>query len=93
MRFVVDNTNPTPFDRARYIKEAKRNRYNVIGYFFDTTLEDALFRNQLRKGKELIPEKGIRATMKKLIIPKFDEGFDELFRVTIMDNKFSVTPM
>lgn len=93
MRFAIDNTNPTTFDRARYLKNAKQNKYLVSGYFFDTTLEDALLRNSFRKGKEFIPEKGIRATMKKLIIPKMCEGFDELFKVTIKNNIFLVEPM
>lgn len=32
--FVVDNTNPTKSDRARYIVEAKQSGYKIIGIFF-----------------------------------------------------------
>lgn len=83
MRFVVDNTNPTIQDRQRYISRAKAAHFKVTGYFFDSTLEEALFRNSLRKGKEIIPEKGIRATRNKLVEPSLKEGFDELYRVTL----------
>ena len=93
MRFVVDNTNPTIIKRQRYIKEAKQHRYQVTGYFFDTSLEEALLRNLNRKDKEVIPEKGIRATLKKLVIPRIEEGFDELYRVTIDGTGFRVEQM
>lgn len=93
MRFVIDNTNPTIIKRQRYIKEAKQHKYRVTGYFFDTSLEDALVRNLNRKEKEVIPEKGIRATFKKLDIPRIEEGFDELYRVTIDPGGFRVEQM
>ena len=83
MRFVIDNTNPTVPDRARYIRLAKEAHFKVIGYFFDSPLEDALNRNAIRTEKEIIPEKGIRATLNKLQGPTLAEGFDELYRVTI----------
>ena len=93
-RFVIDNTNPVPEDRARYIGKAKSKKFSVIGYFFDSTLDDALMRNRFREGKERIPEVGIRATFKKLTPPSFDEGFDELFRVRVLpDNRFDVQKM
>lgn len=93
MRFVIDNTNPTITKRQRYIKEAKQHKYRVTGYFFDTSLEEALQRNLNRKGKEMIPEKGIRATLKKLVMPQIEEGFDELYRVKIDRAGFRVEQM
>ncbi len=93
MRFVIDNTNPTIIKRQEYIKEAKQHKYRVTGYFFDTSLEEALQRNLNRRGKELISEKGIKATMKKLVIPRIEEGFDELYRVTIDKVGFRVEKM
>jgi hypothetical protein len=42
-------------------------------------------------GKENLPEVGIRGTLKKLQLPSFDEGFDELYQVEIANNDFKVT--
>ena len=77
--FVVDNTNPTKADRARYIDVAKAAGYRVIGYFFESKLQDCIRRNDLRVGKEKLPAKAIAATSNKLEIPSMDEGFDELY--------------
>jgi len=41
-RLLVDNTNPWPSDRARYIGVAREAGFRVIAYFFDTTLRDAI---------------------------------------------------
>lgn len=79
--FVVDNTNPTRADRARYIEVAKAAGYRVIGYFFESKLQDCIRRNDLRTGKEKISAKAIAATSNKLEIPSKDEGFDELYFV------------
>ena len=79
--FVIDNTNPTVEDRARYISSAKANEYHIIGYFMESKLKDCIARNALREGKARIPEKAIAATSNKLVIPSLDEGFDELYFV------------
>lgn len=83
-KFVVDNTNPTAADRKRYIEPARAARFRIIGYYFETTVEDALQRNALRTGKEKIPEIGVRGTHRKLQPPSHAEGFDELFRVRVL---------
>lgn len=88
--FVIDNTNPTKKDRAKYIAIAKANKFKVIGYYFQSKLADALARNNQRTGKEKIPEIGIAGTYKRLSLPSFDEGFDELYYVTIEDNTFTI---
>ena len=91
-RFVVDNTNPTREDRERYIQPAKAHKYEVIGYYFQSRLEEALERNALREGKARIPDRGVRATHKKLEMPDLDEGFDQLFFVKIESGNFHVSP-
>lgn len=79
--FVVDNTNPTKADRARYIELAKEYGYRVIGYFFESKIQDCIRRNDLRDGKEKLPAKAIAATSNKQEIPSKNEGFDELYFV------------
>lgn len=79
--YVVDNTNPTKEDRARYIPTAKAMGYRVIGYFMQSRLQECIARNNLREGKERIPAKAIAMTSNRLEMPSFDEGFDELYFV------------
>jgi predicted kinase len=90
-RFVVDNTNPTPEERQRYIQPAKASGYELIAYFFKVTPEIALRRNALRSGKEKIPEIGIQATRKRLQPPSFEEGFDRIFYVsTVVEDAYHI---
>jgi predicted kinase len=83
--FVIDNTNATRADRAQYISAAKAAGFSVVGYYFQSKLQDAIARNNQRSGKALIPVKGILATHRKLELPCLDEGFEQLFYVTIND--------
>jgi predicted kinase len=78
---VVDNTNPTIEDRARYIASAKAAGFRVVGYYFALRLETALQRNVQRAGRQCIPEKGVRATYRRLQRPTWAEGFDALHAV------------
>jgi predicted kinase len=81
--FVIDNTNPTRQDRARYVEPARAAGFRVIGYYFDSPVEAALRRNAARAPSERVPIAGIRGTHKRLEPPTLAEGFDELFCVTI----------
>jgi len=81
--FVIDNTNPLPADRARYIGPAREAGFRVVAYFFDTSLRDAIRRNNERSGKQRIPIPAIAGTMRKLQPPTTEEGFDAIFKVTI----------
>ena len=85
-KMVIDNTNPTREDRARYIQRAKDAGFEVISYYFETDLNSTLERNSYRTGKANIPEIGVRATFKKLEVPSLNEGFDEIFQVKIVGN-------
>ncbi|TPE45828.1 AAA family ATPase [Pontibacter mangrovi] len=84
MRFVVDNTNPTRAERAKYIRMAKAAKYEVIGYFFESGSGDAVRRNSQRSGRFLVPVKGIYGTHKRLEKPTLSEGFDKLYVVQLM---------
>ena len=85
-KMVIDNTNPTKADRARYIHRAKDAGFEVISYYFETDLKSTLERNNYRTGTANIPEVGVRATYKKLEVPSLDEGFDKIFKVKIVGN-------
>ncbi|MDE6621744.1 MAG: ATP-binding protein [Lachnospiraceae bacterium] len=82
---VIDNTNPTAEDRKKYILKAKENGYRIVGYFLQSRIQDCIARNELREGKAKVPVKAIAATSKKLEMPSYDEGFDELYFVRITD--------
>ncbi len=90
-KFVLDNTNLTREEREKYITKAKTYSFKIIGYYFQTNLEKAIEQNNRRGGKAKIPEKGLLNAFKRLQIPQFDEGFDELFYVSIdSENQFVV---
>jgi len=92
-KFVVDNTNPTIEERQRYIKLAHTSKYEVVGYYFESKIKEALERNSTRHGKSLVPEKGILGTYHRLEVPSLAEGFDQLFYVRLTEEGlFEVTP-
>src|SRR3982751_6616083 len=74
-RFVVDNTNPTAAERARYITPALAARFDVVGYVFDADPRAAFERNRRRPGRAAIPAAGLFGTQKRLQLPTIDEGF------------------
>ncbi len=81
--FVVDNTNPSVAERARYIAPAREAGFRVIGCYFRSAVADALLRNEARPPDERIPTKGIMAAYHRLQVPTLSEGFDALYYVTI----------
>ncbi len=79
--FVIDNTNPTLAERARYIEAARAVDFAVIGYVFDVPLTTCLARNAARPAGERVPARGLYATRKRFQAPTLGEGFDALYRV------------
>jgi len=93
-RFVVDNTNVLRSERRESIDAAKTAGFRVIGYYFRPELRRAIKWNSLRAGKQAIPVPGLIGTMKRLEPPALEEGFDELWEVTVdAENRFVVNPM
>jgi predicted kinase len=88
--FVVDNTNVTAAERARYVAPAKAAGFRVVGYFVRATGREAIARNRLRTGKAVIPIPGILGTLKKLEEPTCAEGFDALYTVTLAESNVYV---
>jgi len=89
--FVVDNTNATCVERQVYIEAARRAGFRVIGYYFQSRVEDCKRRNEQRPAEERIPVRGILGTSARMELPSRQEGFDELFYVRIDEvNRFVV---
>lgn len=84
-QLVIDNTNVTAVERARYILPAKASGFRVLGYFFEPDPKGALQRNNRREGKRRVPPAGLFGTLKRLQRPRLDEGFDELYRVALSE--------
>lgn len=90
-KFVLDKTNLTREERGKHIVSAKIFGFKIIGYYFQTNLEKAMERNNQRTGKAKIPDVGLFSSFKRLQLPKLEEGFDELFYVSINEeNDFVV---
>ncbi len=83
--FVVDNTNVTKADRARYILPAKAAGFRVVGYYFRSSIGESIERNRGRGRPSAVPEKGIAAKHHRLQLPALEEGFDQLYYVAISD--------
>lgn len=82
-RFVVDNTNPTQFDRSRYINPAKTAGFKVVGYYFEPDLDACDQRNRKRPSAQVVPSFVLQATCNKMEKPSLDEGFDKLYSVQV----------
>lgn len=90
---VVDNTNLTAEDRARYMAPAKEARFRVVGYSFVVDLETAIARNAVRTRRRPVPEKAIRGSLHRWQRPAFGEGFDALYEVRTHDGDFVLTEL
>jgi predicted kinase len=89
--FVVDDTNAARARRAEHIAAAKAAGFRVFGFFFRTSLADALRRNRQRPAERVVPAAGVAGTHKRLEPPQWEEGFDGLYTVEIApDGRFEV---
>jgi hypothetical protein len=61
--FVVDNTNASRAERQKYIEAAKQGGFKVIGYYFQSRIEDCKWRNEKRPADQQIPLRGILGTL------------------------------
>ncbi|MDN4074339.1 hypothetical protein QYF49_15235 [Fictibacillus sp. CENA-BCM004] len=77
--------------RKKYVALSKQFNYKVIGYIMDSDIDSCLERNNRREGKQKVPPEVIRSALKKLQIPTFEEGFDELFQVKNENRQFVIT--
>lgn len=87
---VIDNTNPSTAERARYIGPAKAAGFCVAGYYFESKAAACIERNAQRPEDERVPEVGIRGTSGRLELPTRAEGFDELYYVRLDGGQFVI---
>lgn len=89
---VIDNTNATPADRAPLIGIARTYHAFVTGYYFVTSVQQAIARNQQREGRARVPQVAIYNTAARLIPPTYAEGFDALYYAYIAENSTLTAP-
>lgn len=82
---VIDNTNPTVRDREPLIAAAREANARVIGYYFESRVQECMGRNQERTGRARVPDVALYATIEKLQRPSMAERFDELHYVRLTD--------
>ncbi len=78
---VVDNTNPSPREWAPLVDAARAHGARVVAYWFPPDLAGCLRRNAARPDRARVPEAGLRATLARLLRPRVQDGFDEVFAV------------
>ena len=82
-KVVVDNTNATVGDRAPVLALATRYGAEVVGYYFESRVEDCLKRNAVREGKNRVPDVALYSTIKRMERPRLEEGFASLHYVAL----------
>ncbi|SFL05336.1 AAA family ATPase [Geodermatophilus ruber] len=75
---VVDNTNPTPEDRAPLVAAARAAGAAVRAVWLDTPVTTSAERNAARAGRARVPPAGLYGTAKRFVPPSTAEGFDRV---------------
>ena len=89
---VINNTNPTRHDRQRYMPQASKAGYRIVGYFMRSKISECLARNAQRQGKARVPDVAIRSISAMMEYPVLEEGFDELHHVVAKNGEFLIEP-
>jgi predicted kinase len=93
-RFVVDNTNATPADRARYVQSARAAGFRAVAYLVEVDVAEALARNAQRPDRRRVHAAGLVGTGRRLQRPTSEEGFDELWHATaVPDGGWRIEPL
>ena len=75
---VVDNTNPSPVERAPLVELARAAGVPVRAVFVDTPFEVCRQRNEARSGRARVPDVGLFSTAARLVPAATDEGFSQV---------------
>ena len=89
--FVVDNTNPTVAERARYVAPARGAGFKVVGYLVDVPFAVAQARNAARE--RVVPMVGLGDVARRLVTPTPEEGFDEVWHATAGADGWRIEPL
>ena len=88
---VIDNTNVTRAERARYLVLLEKAGYHrIFCYFFQSRVRDCIERNHLRG--TTVPDKAIAATSNRLELPSRSEGFTDMIYVRVEPPHFETSP-
>jgi predicted kinase len=92
MPFVVDNTNPTVADRARYVAPALAAGFTLVAYLVEVDQSVAAGRNTARE--RTVPAAGLRDVARRLVKPTPEEGFASVFHATAaLDGGWRIEPL
>jgi hypothetical protein len=80
--FVVDNTNPTPADRRRYVEPARAAGYKVISYLVEGDGRS-----------DHVGPGPAAATARRFVRPAPEEGFDELWHASPAPGGWRIEPL
>jgi predicted kinase len=89
--FVVDNTNPTVADRARYVAPAREAGFKVVAYLVEVDHSIASARNAARE--RVVPASGLRDVARRLVRPAPEEGIDELWHAAASIDGWRIEPL
>lgn len=85
---VIDNTNPDPASRKKFIDEAKKYKIPVRCFLMNTSYEHAkhnnIFRELTDTTHQQIPEMVFNIYKKKYVEPSKKEGFAEIVKVNFV---------
>jgi predicted kinase len=75
---AVDNTRPSPQDRAPLIAIGRAHGALLRAGIVRVPLAVCLARNAMRTGRARVPDRGTLATRKRLMAPSAAEGLDRV---------------
>lgn len=75
---VVDNTSPSPAERAPLVAAAAAAGVPVRAVFLYAPLETCRARNEAREGRARVPLVGLYSAAGRLVPPSTAEGFSEV---------------